>query len=248
MIKKVDKYILIGTSHVSQESIDRIKKAFEENELDLVCLELDYNRLDSLLNNKEVTLKDHLKLLKRIGPAGYLFYIIAGTFQKKIGKKIGMKPGIDMLTGYNIAREKKIPVALIDLPIDETLKKISKISIGKKLSILTKFFTSGFKKDNKELLNFDIKTIPKEELIFKMLELLKKETPELYKILIEDRNEYMVNKLIKLREKHEKNILVIVGAGHVEGMEKLLKEKINYYNFKFTLEDESKKITYNFDI
>ena len=81
------------------------------------------------------------------------------------------------------------------------------------------------KKQIKELglENFDLSKVPKKELIIKMMGQLKKKYPSLYKTLVSDRNKYMVKNLIKLMRQHpDKKILAIVGAGHKEGMEKLL--------------------------
>ena len=56
-----------------------------------------------------------------------------------------------------------------------------------------------------------------------MMKTLRKRYPTVYKVLVEDRNKYMVKKLVALmRQYPEKKILAIVGAGHKEGMEKLL--------------------------
>lgn len=230
MIKKIDNIILVGTSHISKESIKRIDECYDKYNPEIVCLELDKNRLEGLLNpnNKKMSRKDKKNLRKQIGFFGYLFYLVSSKMQNSVAKKVGMKPGVDMLRGYNLAKEKNLKLALIDLPIIYTLKKVSKIR--NKLKLVLKLLFSGSKKDNKDLLNFDIKKIPKDELILRVIELIKKETPQLYQILIEDRNKYMVDKLLKIREEKQGPILAVVGAAHVEGMSKILNFKLNEFN------------------
>ena len=69
----------------------------------------------------------------------------------------------------------------------------------------------------------DLKRVPTNELIEKMMGQLKGRYPSVYKSLVEDRNKYMVKKLVGIMRLHpEKKILVVVGAGHKKGMQELL--------------------------
>ena len=63
-----------------------------------------------------------------------------------------------------------------------------------------------------------------------MIHVFKKRYPNLYKVLIEERNEIMANNLSKIMElEPDKKIVAIVGAGHEEEMIKLIKQpKITY--------------------
>ena len=70
---------------------------------------------------------------------------------------------------------------------------------------------------------FDLRKVPEQQVIVKIIGQMKKQYPSIYKTIISDRDKYMVRQLVKLmRENPEKKILAIVGAGHKEGMEKLL--------------------------
>ena len=71
--------------------------------------------------------------------------------------------------------------------------------------------------------NFDLRKVPASEIIDKMVESLRGRYPSVYKTLIEDRNKYMVRRLVKILRKYpEKRVLAVVGAGHLEGMKELL--------------------------
>ena len=248
MIKKIDKFILVGSSHVAKDSLNEIKTAIENNMPEVVCLELDSVRFKSLMSNNKgknkSSVRQTIQVMKDIGVFGFLFSSIAGYVQQKIGKNIGAQPGIDMKTGYLKARELKIPVSLIDQNIKVTMKKLSKLSFFKKVSLFSSLIFKSFKKENRELLDFDLKKVPSEKVITQMIGILRKEAPMLYNILIHQRNVYMVNKLFKLKENHEGDILAVVGAGHVDGMMKLIKKRIGsqvlledtYVSFSFASE------------
>ncbi len=226
MIKIVDNIILFGTSHVQKDVEIKLKEVFEKYDVSLLTLELDISRFRSLMSDEKRNDKFDFKLAKEIGFFGYSFAYLAGKLQRKIGASFGIEPGIDMKTAYLLGKEKKIPTALIDQDIKKTLKNLSSLKFTKKIKMFYKIFMSGFKKENKKLLEIDMKDVPKEKEIIMILDLFKKEVPDLYKILIEDRNEHMVNRLMKLKEEHTGFIIAVLGAGHLAGMEELLKNNL----------------------
>lgn len=234
MIKIIDRIILIGTSHIAENSVKEIEEAIERYSPEVVALELDTHRFKNLMNeDKEKDKgkkKSSYKSISELGAFGYMFAQVAGFVQKKVGAKVDMEPGIDMKSAYLKARENKVPVALIDIDIRKTLKKLSNLSFFKKVGLAGSIFFKSFKKEYRDVLDFDLKSVPDDEVVVKMIKILEKETPELHRILIDDRNHYMVSRLLKLRENHNGNIIAIVGAGHVDGMGKLLERRLSIKN------------------
>jgi len=223
MIKKVGNVLLLGTSHVAKQSAKEIKEAILEHKPDVVAIELDYLRFKKLMKTNFKEKPDHFRMLKEFGVAGYLFLAVGGYVQKKIGKNLGIEPGIDMKTAYLVARDNKIPTALIDQDIRLVMKKLKRVPFFKKISMFSNLIFKSFKKEYRKKLNFDVKKgVPDDEYIEAALDILKKEVRVLYDILIHDRNKFMVEKIAKLKENHDGLILVVVGAGHVAGMEELL--------------------------
>ncbi|MCA9495370.1 MAG: TraB/GumN family protein [Nanoarchaeota archaeon] len=249
MIEKIDNIILLGTSHVAKQSAKEIEETIELYKPEVVGIELDIDRLKTLLSEKKDANKkrrNNLKMIKEIGFSGYIFALIAGLVQDKVGKSLGIEAGIDMKTAYVSSREKKIPIALIDLNIKYTLKKLSSLSFRKKISLFSSLFFKSFKKEYRNKLQFDVKNgVPDEKVIAQMLKIVEKEIPQMYKILIHDRNLYMSKKLLELREAHNGNILAVVGAGHLEGMKKYLKENIGESKTKIPdLDENSLNVSY----
>lgn len=250
MIKIVDNIILLGTSHVAKESEKEILDVIERYSPEVVGIELDASRLHALMNKSaEKTGKRYtLKMMKEVGVSGFAFAMIAGFMQKKIGKSLGIEPGIDMKSAYMISRDKKIPTALIDLNLKLTLRKLSALKFTQKVSMFANLFFKSFKKEYRKKLHFDVKKgVPDEKVIAEMINVIRKEVPLLYKILIHDRNIHMSNRLLKLRENHpEGYLLAVVGAGHVAGMQEYLEETLkeqnrfsqNSISYSFTIETE----------
>jgi len=226
MIKKIDNIILLGTSHVARQSQREIKEVIEKYKPEVVGIELDLARFKTLMSKDKTKKKkpSFYQLVKQFGGSGAVFGLIAGYVQKTIGKKLNIDPGIDMKTAYVVARKNSIPTALIDQDIKITLKKLSKLSFMRKVSMFGSLIFKSMKKEYRQKLQFDISSgVPDEKVVNDLLGIVKKEVPDMYKILIEDRNKYMVKKLVKLmRDNPEQKIVVVVGAGHQEGMEELL--------------------------
>lgn len=226
--------ILLGTSHVAKQSAKEIEEVIDEFNPEVVAIELDIDRFRSLMdeNRNKGKSKYSFKQIKEFGVGGFMFAYIAGQVQKKVGQSLGIEPGLDMKTAYILARDRKITTALIDLNIRYTMRKISKLGFFKKIGMFSNLFIKSFNKEYRKKLNFDLNKVPEEKLILEMMGILKKEVPDMYKILITDRNRFMCDKLIDLNEKHEGKILAVVGAGHVDGMEEILKKHFAENSFE----------------
>ena len=217
---------IIGTSHIAKRSVNEIKKAFDEFQPDVVGVELDVQRARSLMQDQKN--KISITAIRQIGVKGYVFAKIGQIVQKKLGTAVGVSPGTEMKTAVILAAKEKKEVAFIDQPIQITLKKFSKTLTWKeKFRFVGDIFKGIFqpKKQIKQygLDQFDLSKVPKDELIKKMMLQMKVRYPNVYKTLVEDRNKYMFKHIVTiLRKFPEKKVLIIVGAGHKEGIEEML--------------------------
>jgi pheromone shutdown protein TraB len=139
-----------------------------------------------------------------------------------------VSPGAEMKTALELARKEDLKVAYIDQPIKITLRNFSnEFTWKEKFRFLGDIFRGIFFPKRQMKLSgmekLDLRKVPEQELITLLIKQLRERYPSLYKTLIDDRNKYMVKQLIKLlREDPKKRILVVVGAGHKEGMNELL--------------------------
>lgn len=218
---------LIGTSHISIESVNTIKKQIQENKPDLICLELDKNRFYALVQNKRS--RPGLKDIKAIGVKGFLFLIIGGYVERKLGKRVGLEPGAEMLAAIKEAQKNNIALALVDQDIQVTLKKFSKSFSNKEKWNLFKDFFNGIFRRKREvkrlgLEKLDLTKVPEHELIKRLMVEVKVRYPNFYKVLVDDRNKVMAKKISALMQLNpDKKILAIVGAGHEKEMLELIK-------------------------
>ena len=210
---------VIGTSHIARASIAEIERGFRKHDPDIIAVELDRNRLHALLENRKPNYSP--SLIPKIGLKGYLFALIGGLIQQKLGSVVGIKPGSDMLRAVELARDNKRRIALIDRDVRITLARLSKaIGWKERLNFIWDIITAPFQKKMK----INLSEVPGKEFIKKALTLLKKRYPGLYKVLVDERNKIMALKLRTLIENYpDKKILVVIGAGHEEDILKLVK-------------------------
>lgn len=219
MVQHYKNVKIIGTSHIAKESIAKINEEFSKFDPDIVCVELDNKRLHSLLSDQKPDRS--LRGIKHYGFQGYLFAVIGGYIQEKLGHIVGVKPGSDMLTAVKLSKSKGKILHLIDQDIEITLRRFSKaFTWREKFRLVADIIKAPFSKK----INIDLNKVPKEELINKLMNDLKKRYPSIYKVLIDERNHVMAKNIYTIMSKNEhKKILVIIGAGHEEALMKLVK-------------------------
>ena len=94
------KILIVGTSHIAKESVDQVKRVIEQTQPEVVAVELDKGRLASL-QHPSAKRPSAIQIIRRVGVQGFLFSIIGQWIQQKLGSKVGMDPGKDMLSATN---------------------------------------------------------------------------------------------------------------------------------------------------
>ncbi len=220
---KFNNLTVIGTSHIARESVKEVEKAILEQKPAIVAIELDESRMQGLLHprKKKYSLKD----IKKVGAKGYLFALLGEYVEKKLGKLVGVSPGTEMLTAYKAATSQGARVALVDQDIQVTLKRISStLSWKEKWHFVVDIAKTVF---SKEKVEFDLSTVPPEQLIKKLMTQVKIRYPNMYRVLVVERNQVMAKNLAKLMNEEQGLILAVVGAGHEKELVRLVKKYLN---------------------
>ncbi|MAG48644.1 hypothetical protein CMO95_03135 [Candidatus Woesearchaeota archaeon] len=213
-----ERFLVVGTSHVSKNSVNQIKKSISDFKPDIVAVELDINRYRNLFG-KSKKRKFNFKIIKQIGIFGFLFLLFGSISQKIIGKRTGSRAGNDMKSAIIYGKKAGAKIALIDQDIRITLNKLSrKVPLREKLKLFTFLF-----KSNKRTAKFDIKSVPNNKIIKQLISEFKSDFPNIYSCLVKDRDDYMKRQIKILNTKFpESKILIVIGAGHKEKVEKYL--------------------------
>ena len=223
-MKSFNNLTVIGTSHISKQSIKDAQESIELLNPNIVALELDIARFNALLSKKKPKLK--LSLIKELGIKGFIFAVIGSWVEKKLGKMVGTTPGSEMKAAAKLALAKNLKIALIDQDIRITIKNLFKYLTWKeKWNFIKDLFLGllGFG----EVERFDLSKVPEKAIIDKMIVRVKKRYPSFHKALIEERNIFMAKALYNLMENNKDvKILAIVGAGHEDEIINLIKKEV----------------------
>ncbi len=220
-MKKLKNLTLIGTSHISIESVKLVEKVILEKKPDIVALELDQPRFFSLISGKKRKLS--IKDIKNLGIKGFLINLIGAWIEKKLGELVGTPPGSEMIKAIESANKVKAKIALIDRDIRVTLKRLNKkITFKEKIHFLKDIIKGFIRRET--VVKFDLRKVPNDEVIENLIKKVKKDYPSFYNVLIDERNKYMSKNLYKLMTLN-KNIVAIVGAGHEKEMIAIIKKK-----------------------
>ena len=162
------KITLIGTAHVSSESITEVTDFIREHKPDCVAIELDEKRCQTIKNPDSWRELDIIKVLKRNEGFLLLANLVMGAFQKRMGKNAGVKPGDEMVAAMNTAESLGIPTVMVDRPIQTTFRRAwAKNSGYGKIKLLSALFASGF--SNEEVSQDQIENLKKtSEITFRI--------------------------------------------------------------------------------
>lgn len=217
MVKNIK---IIGTSHISPESLKKVEQVILEEKPGIVAVELDHKRLVALLQKSKHRMS--WKDIRRIGIKGWLFALLGAWVEKKLGKKVGVSPGAEMLRAIHAAQQVHAKVALIDQDIEVTLRRFSKALTWKeKWRFLVDVFKGTVLKKG---VQFNLAKVPSQKVIDKLIGEVKVRYPNVYRVLVAERNEFMAHRLARIREQFPDDLVVaVVGAGHEREIAELLK-------------------------
>ncbi|UOQ84118.1 TraB/GumN family protein [Gracilibacillus salinarum] len=214
-------YILIGTAHVSKHSAEQVKEVIEAEQPDAVCIELDKQRYESVMNGSNWQDMDIFQVIKEKKATLLLMNLAISSFQKKMAKQFGIKPGQEMIQGIESAKETGAELVLADRNIQITFSRIwGSIGFKGKMMLLTQVLAGVF--TNESISEEDLEKMKKQDAIDSVLSEFSEQFPRLKKPLIDERDQYLAQ---KIKKAPGKKIVAVLGAAHVPGITKEIKKE-----------------------
>ena len=211
---------LVGTAHVSKESVDLVKRVIEAEMPDCVCVELDSKRYKALSGRKRWESLDLKEIIRKKQLSTLLVNLILSSYQKKLGMQLGVMPGAELLEATREAEKHAIPVSLCDRDVRVTLRRAwHETSFLKKGYLLATLLVSLF--DKTEITEDKLEELKKKDVLSELMSELGEAMPELKRVLIDERDIYLAE---KIKMSAGSKLVAVVGAGHVEGIKKRIQE------------------------
>ena len=213
---------IIGTAHVSANSVEEVKDAIYEQQPEVVAIELDRGRYTKLKQQMAGIVEDDSISVTRIikeNKVGLFFTTtLLSYFQSKIGDDVDVKPGSEMVGAIEACEDLGIPIALIDRDIATTLQRaLNKMGFVEKAKFMYGLIASALGFGDEE--DVDIEELKNPENIDDLMEMFKDEAPSVYEVLVHERDAYLAGRLLQIPQDR---VLAVVGAGHQPGIEKYL--------------------------
>ena len=211
-------YVLVGTAHISQDSVEIVKAVIQDENPDTVCIELDELRHRALRNPRHWESLNLVQVLKQ-GQAPFLLANLAlASFQKRMGLQTGVKPGAELAAAAEIAEELGKDIQLVDREIRTTLLRAwRKASFWKKMTLFSTLLASMF--ETQELNEEELTKLRQTDTLSAMLDEMAEVLPTVKTILVDERDTYMAHHISLAPGK---KIVAIVGAAHMPGILKKL--------------------------
>ena len=209
---------IIGTAHVSEESVNEVKDAIYEQQPDVVAIELDrgrYTKIKQQMMGIETDDTISVTQIIKENKVGLFFTsTLLGYFQSKIGEDVDVAPGSEMIGAIEASEDLQIPIALIDRDVNVTLQRaLNKMGFMEKAKFIYGLIASvlGFG-DEEEI---DIEDLKDSEMIDELMEMFKDEAPSVHEVLVHERDAYLAGRIMQLPQD---KVIAVVGAGHKQGI------------------------------
>lgn len=213
-------FILVGTAHVSRESADLVRRVIEREKPDRVCVELDAQRYQALTQKQRWEGLDIKAVIRNKQLSTLMVNLMLSAYQKKLGLKLGVMPGTELLEATRAADENGIPISLCDRDVRVTLRRAWRATpFWKKTLLLSAILTSVF--DEKGVTEEQIEDMLQGDVLSELMKELGEAMPALKRVLIDERDMFLTQ---KMREGEGERIVAVVGAGHLEGIKRALTE------------------------
>ena len=209
------RFFLVGTAHVSEESVEDVRRTIEIVQPDSICVELCPARHQAMMQRDNWRKMDIYKVIKEGKAVFLMIQLVLQAFYRKIGDKLGVQPGAEMMEGVRLAGETGATLVLADRDVQVTLKRVwGFLGFWKKFQLLTQLMASVFVDDDVD--KTLIEDMKKKDQLAAIMGAFAEDFPQIKERLIDERDIYLAQ---KIRRAPGTTIVAVVGAGHVPGMQ-----------------------------
>ena len=215
---------IVGTAHVSQKSAELVESVVKELKPDSVAVELCEPRYRALKNPEEWKKTDIVQVIKQGKSSLLLVQLILSGFQKRIGKKLGVQPGLEMMKAIEAAEEVGAKTVLADREVSITLKRTwGGLGFFGGMKLLSTLILEGFA-PSQELDEEEIERLKTADVLEEAMREFAEALPTVRESLIDERDQYLAS---KINSAPGERVVAVVSAGHVPGITRYLDQKID---------------------
>lgn len=206
---------ILGTAHVSDESVKEVRRLSGAIKPDTICVELCSSRVKSIQDPEYFKKLDVFKVFKERKMFLLLSSLILSSFQKKLGHG-EVRPGDELRAGMDEGKSLGARVIPIDREIQTTLKRAwGSVGGFSKMYLLSALISSLFVKE--DVTQEKIEEMKSEDVLNDLFSQIPSRYNVVKQVIIDERDRYLAQN-IRNASKDSKKLLAVVGAGHLNGI------------------------------
>ena len=215
------RYTLLGTAHVSLASVQAVEQAIGSGQFDAVAVELDPQRLQALTNPDALAKLDLIEVIRKNRIALFAANLALAAYQRRLAEQLGIEPGAELKRAVSLAKERNLPVHLIDRDVGLTFRRASqRLGFFGKIKLVMGLGAGLF--SSEDVGEDEIEKLKQGDMLESSFGEFASESPALYEAIIGERDRYMATRLREEHNSEQRNVLAVVGAGHLAGLARYL--------------------------
>ena len=208
--------ILVATAHVLRQSAELIKEVIEREQPDSVCIELDEQRYQNLLNPTAWQNTDIVTIIRQKKVGLLAANLFLASYQKRIAKNMESTAGLEMIQAIESAKQTGATLVLADRSIQVTFLRLwRKTGFAEKFKLFYALIFSD--KQEYEPTADDIADMMQADTLSVALGSLQEQFPSIARYILWERNAYLAH---HIKNAPGSKIVAVLGGAHVAGIQK----------------------------
>lgn len=214
MVIGIDRIVFVSVIHTDLESVKHVRQAVRNTKPEVVAIELDHERYQQLINPSDMHTDNHPHMT---GNSAQDLMQQLAILERSLGEMTGSNIGDEMLAAIEEGRTLGAKIALVDRPMQATIQAMMQVPLDELYGLIkilpdaTKDIEGGGANDILEMLKM-------EGAVEDIMKQFQTEYPTLARVLIEERDLYIAKALRFILNDVAGKIVVVLGAGHIQGV------------------------------
>lgn len=217
------RYTLLGTAHVSRASVEAVEAAVATGRYDTIAVELDAQRHRAMTDPDLLAKLDLFQILRE-GKTGLVAANLAlAAYQRRLAEQLGVEPGAELKAAAVGATQRGLRLSLIDRDVGITLKRaFRRLGFWGRTKLIAGLAASLFADEKVE--SDEIERLKQGDFLESSFGDFAAGSPPLYEAVIAERDRYMAARLRQVGAEGGREVLAVVGAGHLKGLAQHLRD------------------------
>ncbi|MBK1693864.1 conjugal transfer protein TraB [Chromatium weissei] len=216
---------LLGTAHVSRISVEQVRRAIQRGDYDAIGVELCRSRFNALTDPRVLAQMDLFSVIRQNRVAMVVANLALSAYQQRLADQFGIEPGAEQRIALRLAKERELPILLIDREVGITLKRVAaNLNWWKRYTLFAGLLTALV--SHNDITEDAVERLKEGDVLEMTFAEFAADQRDLYTPLIAERDQYMAAKLRReIARLQVKRVLVVIGIGHLKGIAQALTQE-----------------------